>query len=163
MKILMDNVNFETGEVTISDAKTGGRVVYMSDELSNVLFKYNTVIEKIFPHHNYLFPASVNRSRNDFSKHFGEIWASCVLPKEHGVPRLYDFRHHLLYRNVELCMRNGEDVNVLRPYIMRHMGHKLPASFQYYFHLSPSIRKEIIRIKTDLDWMIPSISEVPYE
>lgn len=163
LKILMGNVNFENGEVTIVDSKTGDRVVYMSDELSKVLFKYNSVIEKIFPHHKYLFPASVNRSRNDFAKRFKEIWASYVLPSRRGEPRLYDFRHHLLYRNVELCMSRGEDVNVLRPYLMRHMGHKLPESFQYYFHLSPSIQKEITKMKTDLDWMIPDILEVPYE
>ena len=163
LKILMENVNFETGEVIIVGSKTGDRVVYMSEELSKVFFKYNSVIEKIFPCHKYLFPASVNRSRNDFSKCFGEIWTSYVLPRECGEPRLYDFRHHFLYRNVELCMRSGEDVNVLRPYLMRHMGHKLPESFQYYFHLSPPIRKEITQIKTGLDWMIPDISEVPYE
>jgi integrase len=79
------------------------------------------------------------------------------------MPRLYDFRHHLLYRNVELCMRGGGDVNALRPYIMRHMGHRLPESFQYYFHLSPPIREEVSRIKSGLDWMIPDVPEVPYE
>jgi site-specific recombinase XerD len=163
LKILMENVNLEAGEVIIIDAKTGERAVYMSEELSEFLFKYNLVIEKIFPRHKYLFPASVSRSRNDFAKHFREIWTSNVPTVEHGGPRLYDFRHHLLYRNVELCMRNGDDVNVLRPYLMRHMGHKLPESLQYYFHLSPPIRKEISQIKKSLDWMIPDVPEVPYE
>jgi len=121
------------------------------------------MIEKIFPSREYLFPASVSRSRNDFAQHFRAIWISSVPDEGRGTPRLYDFRHHLLYRNVELCMRNGGDVNVLRPYIMRHMGHKLPESFQYYFHLSPPIQKEISRIKNALDWMIPDIPEVPYE
>lgn len=163
LKILMKNVNLETGEVVIKDAKNGERAVYMNEELSEILFKYNLVIEKIFPHRKYLFPASVSRSRSDFAKHFREIWTSNVPAVEHGGPRLYDFRHHLLYRNVELCMRNGDDVNVLRPYLMRHMGHKLPESFQYYFHLSPPIRKEVSQIKRSLDWMIPDIPEVPYE
>jgi len=163
LKILMENVNLETGEVIITDTKTGERTVYMSEELSELLFKYSLVIEKIFPRHKYLFPASVSRSRNDFAKHFREIWRSNVPAVEHGVPRLYDLRHHLLYRNVELCMRNGDDVNVLRPYLMRHMGHKLPESFQYYFHLSPPIRKEVSQIKKGLDWMIPDVSGVPYE
>lgn len=163
LKILMKNVNFETGEVIIVDAKTGDRAVYMSEELSVVLYKYNSVTEKLFPRHKYLFPASIGRSRNDFAKRFGNIWASSVPAGKHGEPRLYDLRHHLLYRNVELCMRNGDDVNVLRPYLMRHMGHKLPESFQYYFHLSPPIRKEISHIKKNLDWMIPDVPEVPYE
>lgn len=163
LKILMENVNLETGEVIIADSKTGERTVYMSEELSEFLFKYNLVIEKIFPLHKYLFPASVSRSRDDFAKHFREIWMANVPTLEHGTPRLYDFRHHLLYRNVELYMRQGDDVNVLRPYLMRHMGHKLPESFQYYFHLSPPIRKEVSRIKESLDWMIPDVQEVPYE
>jgi len=163
LKILMKNVNFETGEVIIVDAKTGDRVVYMSEELSVVLYKYNSVTEKLFPGHKYLFPASGGRSRNDFAKRFRNIWASSVPAGKHGAPRIYDFRHHLLYRNVELCMRSGDDVNVLRPYLMRHMGHKLPESFQYYFHLSPPIRKEISHIKKNLDWMIPDVAEVPYE
>jgi len=163
LKILMENVNFDTGEVIIVDAKTGDRAVYMSEELSESLFKYNSMIEKIFPRRKFLFPASANQSRNDFAKRFSEIWMSNVPATVHGVPRLYDFRHHLLYRNVELCLLNGDDVNAMRPYVMRHMGHKLPESFQYYFHLSPPIRKEVSKIKNSLDWMIPNVPEVPYE
>jgi len=163
LKILMENVNLETGEVIISNGKTGDRAVYMSEELSELLLKYNAAIEKFFPRHKYLFPASVSRSRSDFAKQFSKIWRSNVPGAENGGPRLYDFRHHLLYRNVELFMRNGGDVNVLRPYLMRHMGHRLPESFQYYFHLSPPIQKEVSQIKKSLDWMIPDVPEVPYE
>jgi integrase len=163
LEILMENVNLETGEVLILDAKTGDRTVYMSRELSEIISKYSLAVEKIFPHRKYLFPASTGKSRNDFAKRFSEIWGRSVPPDEHGKPRLYDLRHHLLYRNIELCMRNGRDVNTLRPYIMKHMGHKHPESFQYYFHLSPPIRKEVSRIKSGLDWMIPDVPEVPYE
>jgi len=163
LKILMGNVNFNTGEVLIVEAKTGDRVVYMSGELTEFLISYSSEVERIYPCREYLFPASVTRSRNDFAKHFSRIWAESVPLAVHGMPRLYDFRHHFLYRNVELCIRNGDDVNVIRPYMMKHMGHKLPESFQYYFHLSPPIRKEVSRIKDSLDWMIPDAPEVPYE
>ena len=163
LKILMENVNFDTGEVFIVGAKTGDRVVYMSSELSEALFGYNSAVEIIFPCRTYLFPASASKSRNDFAKHFRRIWAASVPWAGRGMPRLYDFRHHLLYRNIELCMRNGGNVNAIRPYIMKHMGHKLPKSFQYYFQLSPPIRKEVSRIKNCLDWMIPDAPEVPYE
>jgi len=163
LKILMGNVNFFTGEILIDDSKTGDRIIYMSEELSKFLLNYNSTIEHIFPCRKYLFPASVSRSRNDFAMHFRRIWAASVPTNEHGMPRLYDFRHHLLYRNVELYIQNGGDVNTLRPYIMKHMGHKLPDSFQYYFHLSPPIRKEVSKIKNNLDWMIPNVPKVPYE
>ena len=160
LKIRMEHVDLETGEVIIADAKTGDRALHMSGELTDFLRKYSLAVEEVFPNHKYLFPMSVNRSCNDFAKHFKDIWRLNAPSRE---PRLYDFRHHLLYRNVELCMRNGNDVNVLRPYLMRHMGHRLPESFQYYFHLSPPIRKEVSLIKMSMDWMIPDIPEVPYE
>ena len=163
LSIQMENVSFETGKVIIADAKSGDRAIYMNEELSGYLLKYSTVIESVFPCRMHLFPASANRPRNDFSKQFSEIWAANVPTSVHGAPRLYDLRHHLLYRNVELCLRNGGDINVLRPYIMRHMGHRLPESFQYYFHLSPPIRKEVSEIKGSLDWMIPEVPEAPYE
>jgi len=163
LKIPMENVNLETGEVIIVDAKGGDRVLYMSEELSEFLNRYNLLVEEFFPHHKYLFPASVNRSRNDFAKHFRNIWALCDSDIGCEGPRLYDFRHHFLYRNVELCMRTGEDVNVLQPYLMKHMGHKKQKSFQYYFHLSPPIRNEVSQIKNNLDWMMPDVPEVPYE
>jgi site-specific recombinase XerC len=163
LQILMENVNFETGEVIIVDAKTGDRVVYMSNELSELLCKYNRMIDEMLPCRKYLFPASADRARNDFAKHFSEIWTSNIPDMGNGTPRLYDFRHHLLYRNVELCLLEGGDVNALRPYVMRHMGHKLPESFQYYFHLSPPIRREVCKIKDSLDWMIPDVQEAPYE
>jgi len=163
LKILMENVNFDIGEVIIADSKTGNRVVYMSAELTELLHRYNEEISKIFPNRKYLFPSAECRSRNDFAQRFIEIWAASVPDTEHGKPRLYDLRHHFLYRNVELCMQTGGDVNAMRPYIMKHMGHKMPESFQYYFHLSPPIRKDVSRIKSDLDWMIPDVPEVPYE
>jgi len=163
LKVLMENVDFDTGEIIIVDAKNGDRIVYMSEELSGLLSSYVEVIEKVFPGHLYLFPASTDSPRKDFSKRFSEIWASNFPTSADDMPRLYDFRHHFLYRNVEMCMRTGDDVNVLKPYIMRHMGHRQPKSFQYYFHLSPPIRKEVSRIKEDLDWMMPDIPEVPYE
>jgi len=163
LEISMENVNFVTGEVLLMEAKTGDRIVYMSTELTEFFSLYNLAIERIYPCRKYLFPKSASRSRNDFAKHFSEIWAASVPATRHGVPRLYDFRHHFLYRNVELCMRDGVDVNAYRPYVMKHMGHKTPDSFLYYFHLSPPIRKEVSRIKNNLDWMIPDAPEVPYE
>lgn len=163
LKVSLENVDFKTGKVVIVDAKNGDRVIYMSEELSESLFNYNLALEKIFPNHKHLFPKSASQFRKDFAMHFSKIWASAVPAMGSRVPRLYDFRHHLLYRNVELCMRKGNDVNVLRPYLMRHMGHRLPESFQYYFHLSPPIRKEVSKIKNNLDWMIPDVPEVPYE
>jgi integrase len=162
LKILIENVNFDTGEILISDSKTGDRAVHMSKELSKLLAQYSSVIDRNFPDRKYLFPASTDRSRNDFAERFKKIWASSVADAGHGSPRLYDFRHHFLYQNIELCMRNGDNVNVLQPYVMRHMGHRQPESFQYYFHLSPPISKEISQIKNNLDWMMPDVPEVPY-
>jgi site-specific recombinase XerD len=163
LKILMENVNLNTGEIIIADSKNGDRIVYMNEEVTEFLCAYSAMIEEIYPYRKYLFPASQNQSFSGFAKHFCEIWMAFVPDTGHGSPRLYDFRHHFLYRNVELYMRNGGDVNALRPYIMKHMGHKLPVSFQYYFHLSPPIRKELSELKNDLDWMIPDAPEVPYE
>ena len=163
LEILIENVDFDTGKVVIADAKNGDRVMYMSKELSEFLFRYNLEVERVLPQRKHLFPASLNRPRNDFSRRFREIWTANVSDAGRGIPRLYDLRHHFLYRNVELCLRNGGDVNVMRPYVMRHMGHKLPDSFQYYFHLSPPIQKEVSKIKNDLDWMIPEALEAPYE
>jgi integrase len=164
LDVLVEDVDFATGEVVIADAKNGDRVIYMSEELSELLGRYNETIEKLLPKRKHLFPASPVRSRNDFAKRFSALWGSCVFSQPlDKKPRFYDLRHHFLYRNVELSMQSGGDVNVLRPYLMRHMGHRLPESFQYYFHLSPPIRKEVARIKEDLDWMMPDIPEVPYE
>jgi len=140
----------------------GGHIT-PSATLSESLYNYNLAIDNIFPCRKHLFPASTGRSRKDFAMHFSKIWSSVVPATERGMPRLYDLRHHFLYRNVELCMRNGNDVNALRPYLMKHMGHKQTKSFQYYFHLSPPIKEEVSKIKSALDWMIPDAPEVLYE
>lgn len=155
--VAMDNINLQSGEVVIADAKTGGRIIYISGQLSAILQRYDSAVGRILPHRSHMFPANEKRPRRDFARRFKEIWRRSLLDGEHGSPRLYDFRHHFLYRNVELCMRSGIDVDAMRPYLMRHMGHRTPESFQYYFHLSPPIRKEISQAKTALDWMIPDV------
>ncbi|MCR6547025.1 tyrosine-type recombinase/integrase [Dehalobacterium formicoaceticum] len=140
--LMREDVDLDSGVVNIRYSK--GHVqhyVVLHHSMLLLMRQYDGAIDKMYPDRVYFFPA---RKRNG-----GFHRASWV------------------QRNFKKMWRQHNCGNVvpyaLRPYLMRHMGHKLPESFQYYFHLSPPIRKEVSQIKKSLDWMIPDVPEVPYE
>lgn len=48
-------------------------------------------------------------------------------------------RHHFAYANMNRWLKEGKDINVMLPYLMKYMGHQEIENTLYYFHLVPDI------------------------
>jgi len=75
-------------------------------------------------------------------------------------PRAYDFRHHFVWANLNRWARDGIDLNVMLPYLMRYMGHQQIKSTLYYFRFVPDFFPIFADLSKPLESILP---EVPYE
>ena len=139
-----ENIHLQDCYLDILQSKgPKSRRIFISYELSHYLQSYDAVINAMLPNRLYFFP-----SRNDtpyspmqFERNFLKIWYSAFpKKKKDGVSvRAYDFRHHFAYSNMNRWLKEGKDLNVMLPYLMRYMGHQDLKSTLYYFHLVPDI------------------------
>lgn len=56
-------------------------------------------------------------------------------------------------------LREGRDVNVMLPYLMRYMGHSDVKSTLYYFHLVPDIYGGILDRSRHSGELIPEVDD----
>ena len=137
------------------------RRLYISQELSDYLYSYDTKMDYICPDRVYFFPSRDDSpyGANTFQKNFLRIWYTAFPDKEgDGISvRAYDFRHHFAYANMNRWLREGKDLNVMLPYLMRYMGHQDIECTLYYFHLVPGIYPDIVKKSSRFERLIPEV------
>lgn len=137
------------------------RRVYISGELAEYLMGYDNRIESLFPKRKSFFPnkADCPYSPAMLEKNFLRFWyAAFPEKKDSGVSiRAYDFRHHFVYANMNRWLREGKDVDVMLPYLMRYMGHSDVKNTLYYFHLIPDVYGTLIDKSSHSEGLIPEV------
>ena len=162
--LLYENVHFDDCFIDVLQSKgPKSRRVYISDELSMHLRKYNESIGYLFPNRRYFFPHKENTcyEGNSISSNFKRFWR-IAFPDfvRSSRPRAYDFRHHFVWANLNRWAKDGLDVNVMLPYLSRYMGHQSISSTLYYFRFVPDFFPVFTDMALPLESILP---EVPYE
>jgi len=161
-----EDVNLPNNYFDIKDAKWGtSRRVFISDELSAYLNIYEMEISKINPQREYFF---TNRHSKHYSAsfiftNFKKIWCDCFpdFPKGNR-PRVIDFRHHFVWKNMNQWAEKGLDFNELAPYLMKYLGHKHLKSTLYYFHLVPEFHSKLIEMNIKTEDLLPEVGVYEY-
>lgn len=162
--LLYENVNISEKYIDIIQSKgPKSRRIFISDEISDYLKEYEIEINLVFPVRKYFFPHKVNGcySSSMLNRNFHKFWFH-AFPDFNGDinPTVYAFRHHFAYFNLNRWAREGLDVNVMLPYLMRYMGHNSIKSTLYYFHFVPDFFPTYQEMSSFSEEIIP---EVPYE
>ncbi|MCR1843484.1 tyrosine-type recombinase/integrase [Murimonas intestini] len=157
-------VHPETNYIDIVQSKgPKNRRLFISHELSEYLSVYDTKMDHIFPDRIFFFPSREDApyGASAFQKNFLKIWYTAFPEKlGNGVSiRAYDFRHHFAYANMNRWLKEGKDVNVMLPYLMRYMGHQDIEHTLYYFHLVPDIYHTIVEKASLFEDLLPEVSE----
>lgn len=156
------NVHLDENHIDILQSKgPKSRRVYISQELSDYLKEYDIKINHIFPARMFFFPSRKDKpyAASTFQKNFLKIWYTAFPEKkDDGVSiRAYDVRHHFAYANMNRWLKEGKDINVMLPYLMRYMGHQDIESTLYYFHLVPDIYHTIIEKSSLFEKLLPEV------
>lgn len=159
-----EQVHPETNYIDIIQSKgPKNRRLFISHELSKYFSVYDTKMDHIFPDRTFFFPSREDApyGASAFQKNFLKIWYT-AFPEKHGNGvsiRAYDFRHHFAYANMNRWLKEGKDVNVMLPYLMRYMGHQDIEHTLYYFHLVPDIYPIVVEKSSLLENLLPEVSE----
>lgn len=158
------DVHLQEGFIDVLESKgPKSRRIFISEELSEYLEKFDNEIMLLFPDRKYFFPSPSNScySGSAIDSNFIRIWHE-AFPDfvRKGRPRVYDFRHHFAYANINRWVAEGKDVNAMIPYLVRYMGHKTLDETLYYFHFVPDFFPDFKKITSALEDRLP---EVVYE
>lgn len=135
------------------------RRIYISDELASYLFHYNCQITGVFLDRAYFFPSSKEKaySVNTLGYNFEVIWRRCFPEWIGKLPRIYDFRHHFAWTNINRWAREKTDINAMLPYLMRYMGHNCIKHTLYYFRFVPDFYSDYTALSHRLNDRIPEV------
>ena len=159
-----EQVHLEMNYIDIIQSKgPKSRRLFISLELSDYLYAYDIKMSHIFPDRTYFFPSRKDTpyGASAFQDNFLKIWYT-AFPEKRGSGvsiRAYDFRHHFAYANMNRWLKEGKDVNVMLPYLMRYMGHQDIENTLYYFHLVPDIYHEIVETSSSFEHLLPEVND----
>ena len=138
------------------------RRVYISEELATYLIIYNRRISERFINRKYFFPSGLEKhySVSILTYYFHILWYRAFPQWERKLPRVYDFRHHFVWYNINEWARNKVDTNAMLPYLMIYIGHNRVKHTLYYFRFVPDFYEDFKELSKNLDTRIP---EVLYE
>lgn len=160
-KLKCENVNLELGYVDIINTKScRDRRLYLSEELTSYLARYDKAVSVRFPKREYFFPSAKGGicSSDSISFNFKKIWISAGLKRDGKVkPRAYDFRHHFACANIMRWSQEGKDIHAMLPYLMQYMGHVSLESTYYYLHLIPDYFPQYAKLTSSTEDLIPEV------
>jgi integrase len=136
------NIDLENGTLFIPESKGHkDRVVVMSDDMTALCRKYDSVMRVMKPDSEYFFPA--NRKNPALCHHWiadtlWRCWENAGICGYSGnKPRPYDFRHTFATKTLYRWLKEGRDLDNCLPYLSAYMGHAHFEHTAYYIHLVP--------------------------
>lgn len=163
-ELLLENINFDTGEVLITHTKRNKeRFVVMSDDMLAFACKYE-LRRRIFGNGNpYFFPSASGEAMTTETVYsaFNKAWSHADLSGKYpGKVRVYDLRHRFASACLNRWLDNGENLMAMLPFLREYMGHKNLSETAYYVHVLP---ENIIK-SSAIDWdkfnaMFPEVAE----
>lgn len=143
------NINLQDGTIKIYESKGHkNRIVYMSEDLTELCRKYDSVIVKMNQGREYFFPSSRAGCYNNTAVCYlfdSILNKTSFYRKISKKATCHGLRHTFAVNSMRKCISDGEDFGIMIRYLSRYMGHACPQNTMYYLHmvvnLVPEIRK----------------------
>lgn len=138
------------------------RRIYINKELAGYLNTYDISVKAIFSDRTHFFPHTANGfyTSGMVSKNFQRYWRKAFPDFPVGTrTRAYDFRHHFAWTNLNRWAKEGLDVNIMLPYLMRYMGHQTVESTLYYFRFVPDFYPTYQELSVSAEDILPEVPD----
>lgn len=162
----VEDINLNTGKVFIRKSKGWeARIIYVSDDLLDLLCRYNTIIDKILPERKAFFPNQKGHcyNKSTIGVWFHEFWdplPEAAIAKGNS-PRVQDLRHSYCVYRLNQWVRENRKLNALYPYLSEFVGHSNFADTDYYLTLAEPFYPEFQKRMGQVNVRI--LPEVPHE
>ncbi len=162
----VDDVDLATGKIFIRNTKGWeARIVYVSEEMRDLLCRYDCIIDHYLPGREAFFP---NQRGDYYNKSTIDIWFHEFwdpLPEaavtKGNKPRVHDFRHSYCVYRLNQWVKEKKDLNALYPYLSEFVGHSNFSDTDYYLTFTelfyPEFEARMRKINTAI------LPEVPHE
>lgn len=155
----MNNIDLESGTLTILHSKGfKDRIVYLPEDLTELLRQYYEELSRLLGFEPvWLFPSSNPEKplRNtSVDSRFNDIWSRTKYANKCSKkPTVHSLRFTFVVNRINQWVKDGEDINVMMPYLSRHLGHKtVKETFYYYYYVKEA--NEIVHKKDRLGNMV---------
>lgn len=133
------DVSFETGTVYISHSKGDkDRIVYVSDDLLELMKRYDEKIDVLFPDREWFFPGknhAMHFEKTSICRKFIQLWYSAFPDWKGKHPTTHCLRHCYVVHTVNNWVEAGHDAEELFPYLSKALGHSSIQETMYYYHM----------------------------
>ena len=162
--LLVEDVNLEQGWLDIRTTKTcRDRRLPVSELLLAELRVYDRLMQQRLPERTYFFPTTKHEQYkgSSVSTIFTRLLKAngIAQPALGSSPRLYDLRHHFVFRNINMWIDEGKDVNGLLPYLRMYLGHSSIRDTEYYLHWVPEYFPVFERLYGGLAANLPEVRD----
>jgi integrase len=162
-RLRIEDVNLISGSISIIESKGHkDRIVVMSDDMLELVRKYDAKVEQVYPGREYFFQGRAGKmySQSWSTDSFRELLTSSGLYKKDGRnPREYDLRHTYATHRLYKWLQDGENINACLPYLSEYMGHAKLSSTAYYIHLVPEFYPKMMEL--GLESPVNIIPDIP--
>ncbi len=114
------------------------------------------------PGRKYFFPITINECYKCDSPSIAFrkilIGAGIGQSANGNYARLYDLRHHFVFRNINTWIEEGKDVYALLPYLRIYLGHSSIKETEYYLHWVPEFFPVFERLYGKLGDNLPEVN-----
>lgn len=138
--IRVQDVDWNKGVIGIFNGKKQkDRLVYLSSDMLQLLTEYRDYMHGRYgDSYEWLFPSikvSDHISSGGLGERFRKFWAMTSCSSTCGkAPTIHALRHTFVVMRMNEWMLDGSDLNVMMPYLSRHLGHKSSDETFYYYH-----------------------------
>lgn len=162
-KLLVGDVDLEHGWIDINSTKSSrDRRLPVGESLLLELKQYDLIMQKRLPERKYFFPTKVNDNYkiSSLSTAFSHILRNAGIGQssDGNNARLYDLRHHFVFRNINTWIEDGKDVYALLPYLRLYLGHSSIKKTEYYLHWVPEFFPVFERLYGKLGDNLPEVT-----
>lgn len=160
--ILTENVDLETGTLTILDSKGNkDRLVYLPDDLLESTRQYHSYLTDTLGKESKWFFPGMNPEKSlpntTVDSVFNRFWNKTPYANCSNKPTVHDFRFSYVVSRMNLWAEAGVDLQVMMPYLSRYLGHKSTNETFYYYYLVKEAYKTIEKKDTIADDVIPEV------
>lgn len=143
-----EDVDLNTGRIFIRHSKGDkDRYVYTSEDLRELLVRYDRIMDKLVPSREWFFPGRTSEKhlwKGSLDYNFMIWWKECFPAWKGKRPTIHSLRHAFVVKRINEWAKNGLDFKVMVPVLSKYLGHtSIEETYYYYSMRNP--REESIR------------------
>lgn len=167
-RLKLDDFNYTTHELIIKESKgLCSRRIVVSSEIAFIINRY---LELTAAPANDSMQLYLFTNNGDRTRPISTSWLSYIIKTlcreaelRAPLPRPYDFRHTFITTRILKWIQDGEDLNIMMPFLKVFVGHSSINDTWYYFKLIPKQVDMVCEITQNSPDLIPEVEESLYE